>query len=177
MIKAILWDVDGTLLDFTAAERAAVRTGFARRGLGTCSDEMLAAYSRTNVKYWEALERGEMTKPEILVGRFREFFTLYGIDPDLAPAFNEDYQLDLGDTVVFQPGALETVKALKGRVLQCAVTNDFHVYRAVAVGSTLGGFTLYGVPARSSVFGFIHYALREFFAVSVSLLRGNMAAA
>ena len=123
MIKAILWDVDGTLLDFTAAERAAVRTGFARRGLGTCSDEMLAAYSRTNVKYWEALERGEMTKPEILVGRFREFFTLYGIDPDLAPAFNEDYQLDLGDTVVFQPGALETVKALKGRVLQCAVTN------------------------------------------------------
>ena len=57
------------------------------------------------------------------------------------------------------------------------VTNDFHVSRAVAVGRTLGGFTLCGVPARSSVFGFIHYAVREFFAVSVSYLRGNMAAA
>ena len=57
------------------------------------------------------------------------------------------------------------------------VTNDFHVSRAVAVGRTLGGFTLCGVPARSSVFGFIHYAVREFFAVSVSYLRGNLAAA
>ena len=123
MIRMILWDVDGTLLDFLAAERAAIRTGFARRGLGPCTDEMIEEYSRINVKYWQALERGEMTKPEILVGRFREFFARYGIDPAVAPAFNEDYQLDLGDTIVFRPGALETVRALKGRLPQYAVTN------------------------------------------------------
>ena len=29
-----------------------------------------------------------------------------------------------------------------------------------------------GVPARSTVFGFIHYAMREFFTLSVSLVRG-----
>ncbi len=123
MIRAVLWDVDGTLLDFLAAERAAVRTGFARHGLGECTDEMLRVYSRINVKFWEALERGEMTKPEILTGRFREFFSLYGIDPALADVFNAQYQVDLGDTVVFQPGALETVKALRGRIPQYAVTN------------------------------------------------------
>ena len=38
MIRTILWDIDGTLLDFLAAERAAIRACFARFGLGECSD-------------------------------------------------------------------------------------------------------------------------------------------
>ena len=54
------------------------------------------------------------------------------------------------------------------------VTNDFHIYRAVAVGNTLGGYTLSGVPARSTVFGFVHYSMREFFALSVMILRGQL---
>ena len=123
MIKAVLWDVDGTLLDFLAAERAAIRTCFSLFGLGECTDGMLEEYSRINVRWWQALERGERTKPEILVGRFTEFFGRYGIDPAAAVPFNEEYQIRLGDTIVFPDGALETVRALKGRVLQCAVTN------------------------------------------------------
>ena len=39
-IKAVLWDVDGTLLDFLAAERAAIRTCFSVFRLGECTDEM-----------------------------------------------------------------------------------------------------------------------------------------
>lgn len=57
------------------------------------------------------------------------------------------------------------------------VTNDFHIFRAVRVGQALGDYEICGVPARSFPFGFIHYAVREFFAISVSFLRGNMAAA
>ena len=52
------------------------------------------------------------------------------------------------------------------------VTNDFHVFRALCLARKNGGFTFYGVPARSTVFGFIHYAMREFFTLSVSLVRG-----
>ena len=123
MIRAVLWDIDGTLLDFLSAERAAVRTCFALFGLGECTDDMLAEYSAINVRWWQALERGERTKPEILVGRFAEFFRNHGIDPAAAVPFNDEYQIRLGDTVVFPEGALETVRALKGRVIQCAVTN------------------------------------------------------
>ena len=123
MIRAVLWDVDGTLLDFLTAERAAVRRCFEIFRLGECTDAMLDDYSAINVRWWERLERGKYTKPEILVGRFREFFDKYGLDMSAAEPFNEEYQIRLGDTIVFFPGALETLRALKGRVLQCAVTN------------------------------------------------------
>ena len=84
MIKTILWDVDRTLLDFDAAERAAIQSLFVEFGLGECSDEQVARYSVLNMKYWEKLERGEITKPQVLVGRFEEFFAEEGIDVSLA---------------------------------------------------------------------------------------------
>ena len=70
MIRVILWDIDGTLLDFAAAEREAIRGCFAAFGLGECTDEMLARYSVINRQHWEKLERKELTKPQVLIGRF-----------------------------------------------------------------------------------------------------------
>jgi len=121
--KAILWDIDGTLLNFHMAEKAAIQALFARFGLGSCTDEMLKHYSTINAGYWKKLEKGELTKPQILIGRFETFFREYGLDISCAPAFNEAYQLALGDTVCFNPGGLEAVKALKEKVRQYAVTN------------------------------------------------------
>lgn len=126
MIKAILWDIDGTLLDFASAEKAAIQCCFDRFGLGICTDEMLARYSAINRTYWQRLERKELTKPEILVGRFQTFFAQEGLQAD-SVAFNEEYQLQLGETICFRDNGLELVKALKGRVLQYAVTNGTKV--------------------------------------------------
>jgi len=127
MIKAILWDVDGTLLDFDAAEREAIRSCFRLFSLGECTDEMLSRYTRINKKYWESLDRGELTKPEILIGRFMEFFRTEGIETDCAEAFNDRYQLELGETVCFCDNSLELVRSLKGKVKQYAVTNGTKV--------------------------------------------------
>ena len=55
------------------------------------------------------------------------------------------------------------------------VTNDFHIFRALCAGRKLGGFQLSPVPARSFFGGFIHYAMREFFAICVSYCRGDLA--
>ena len=119
----LLWDVDGTLLDFLAAERAAIRSLFAEFGLGECTDGMLSRYSDINRGWWEALERGEIAKDVMLVCRFEDFFTEYGIDTAIAPRFNELYQVRLGDTVVFCDGSYDLVKSLRGRVRQYAVSN------------------------------------------------------
>ena len=121
MIKTILWDVDRTLLDFDAAERAAIQSLFVEFGLGECSEGQVARYSVLNMKYWEKLERGEITKPQVLVGRFEEFFAEEGIDVSLAPQFNDAYQLRLGDTIVYRDDSYEIVKSLRGKVRQCVV--------------------------------------------------------
>ena len=41
MITTILWDVDATLLDFLAAEKAAIKKLFQEVDLGECTDEMI----------------------------------------------------------------------------------------------------------------------------------------
>ncbi len=122
-IRAILWDVDGTLLDFLAAEKAAVKKLFMAFDLGECTDTMVARYSAINDNFWKRLERGEITKKEVLIGRFREFFSELGMDPDLAEPFNAKYQLALGDTVVYRDDSLNLVRSLHGRVKQYVVSN------------------------------------------------------
>lgn len=123
MIKVILWDIDATLLDFQAAERNAIRHCFEKYGLGVCNDEMLRRYSKINRRYWEMLENGEMSKADILVNRFREFFEKEGIETDCAAEFNDTYQMALGDTICFRDNGYELVKKLKGAYRQFIVTN------------------------------------------------------
>ena len=41
MYKYILWDVDGTVLDFLGAEAYAIKTLFKKYNLGVCTHEML----------------------------------------------------------------------------------------------------------------------------------------
>ncbi len=54
------------------------------------------------------------------------------------------------------------------------VTNDFHIYRALCTAHKLGGYSYEGVSARSSAFGFIHYAVREFIATAAGLFQGEL---
>ena len=125
MVKAILWDVDGTLLDFLAAEKAAVQRLFREFGLGECTDEMVARYSAINESYWKRLERGEITKQQVLIGRYREFFAEVGVDPSLAEPFNARYQHALGDTVVYRDDSLN----VNVKRLTCVEQSGLNIHR------------------------------------------------
>ena len=118
MITTILWDVDRTLLDFDAAESAAIRSLFAEFSFGECPEDKVHRYSAINERYWQRMEHGEIDKNEVLVGRFREFFETEGLDASLAAAFNEKYQLRLGDTIVFRDDSFHIVESLCGKVRQ-----------------------------------------------------------
>ena len=152
-ITTVLWDVDGTLLDFIAAEKAAIRKLFKEYDLGECTDEMLARYSKINRTYWVKLENGEMTKPEILVGRFRDFFVSEGLDPSIASAFNEKYQDRLGDadSIVYCDDSLNLLKSLRGKIRQYAVSNG-------TIAAQTKKLKLSGVPEEKFDFGLPFYA-------------------
>ena len=123
MLKVILWDIDGTVLNFKEAEKNAIKGLFREFSIGECKDEMIERYSLINDKYWKKLERGELTKPEILTLRFVEFFEKEGIAFNKVEEFNLTYQIRLGDTICFNDNAYQLIKGLKGRLLQYAVTN------------------------------------------------------
>ena len=122
MIRVVLWDVDDTLLDFLLAEEYALASCLERIG-AQAPPERIRRYSEVNRRRWEALERGEISREEVLLGRFEEFFRMEGIVCRDIGAFNAAYQLALGDRPVPRDDALNILRRLRGRVRQYGVTN------------------------------------------------------
>lgn len=109
----IFLDLDDTILDFRWAEKRALSRTFTEYGLEP-EDSVLARYSDINRSQWELLERGELSREQVLVRRFELLFAEYGIEADAARV-GERYELLLGDGHCFLPGAEELLKWLKGR--------------------------------------------------------------
>lgn len=125
MIKYILWDIDNTLLSFEMAEKSAMAKGFEKFGLSIEDEDALVRYRNINDKYWEMLENKEMTRSEILTGRFGEFFDLYNLtyDDKLLNDFNIYYQTELGNTIFYNDHAEEVIDTLGKDYKQYAITN------------------------------------------------------
>ena len=122
-MKKILWDIDGTLLNFDLAETAAIYKCFEIFNLDKPSEDMLKTYKVITDSYWKRLERNEITRDEVLLDRFREFFARFGLRTDIVEDFNEKFQIELGKTYVFNPYGEEIVKKLAESYDQYAVTN------------------------------------------------------
>ena len=72
----LLWDVDGTLLNFLASEREALFQAFAAYDI-TIDEEIYQTYSEINLALWKKLEKGEVTRLEVLRNRFTQLFALF----------------------------------------------------------------------------------------------------
>lgn len=108
MIEYLFLDLDNTILDFTKAEGIAIRKTMEDYGAAP-TDENAARYSAVNDRHWKALERGELTREQVVVGRFAVFFGELGIRVDAA-AVAKTYETHLSQGHWFLPGAEETVK-------------------------------------------------------------------
>ncbi len=113
MIEFVFLDLDDTILDFHKAERIAVAKTL--RGFGVEPDEeILALYHRINKAHWEMLERGELTRAEVLLNRFAVLFRDLGVEADAAACAGA-YEKNLSSGHYFLPGAEEAVASLSKR--------------------------------------------------------------
>jgi len=119
--EALLFDVDGTLLDFDKAEEEGIEGLLNHFGVPV-TDENKHKYHVTNKKYWEALERGEITRDQVLSLRFEEYFGDFGIQVN-GMEVDGLYRQYLNASAVLIDGAIDLLESLKGRYPLYIVTN------------------------------------------------------
>lgn len=118
----VLWDMDNTLLDFSYSQELALGQCF--RSIGReITREQIDLYVQINDDYWKRLELGEVTKQQLLTGRFLLLFEKLGIEGVDTERFKEEYQTALGNVHAFLDDSLNICKALRGKVRQYVVTN------------------------------------------------------
>lgn len=109
----VLLDLDDTLLDFHKAERIAIARTFVRLGIQP-EEAIIRRYSEINAAQWERLEKGEISREQVLVGRFALLFEELGLNCSSREA-KAAYENFLSQGHYFMPGAEALLEALRDR--------------------------------------------------------------
>lgn len=124
--EVILWDVDGTLLNFLKSERYALTQSLEVYHLPV-TEEVITRYSVINDSYWKRLERGEMSKKELLRARFEQLFGEFGFKGVPVKDFQQLYQRLLGSVCYYMEDSFELCSSLQKLCRQYVITNGVAV--------------------------------------------------
>ncbi len=119
----VLFDADATLFDFKKSEHSAVIDCLTFAGI-EANDEIIAKYSEINDGYWKKLERGEITRKELFVARWRDLLAFYNFDFD-AETIADLYPQKLAEKCFLMDGAEDIIKKLYCKAKLYIVTNGF----------------------------------------------------
>ena len=110
MFETLFIDLDDTILDFKKAENVAIKKTLRDFGVEP-TDAVCSRYSIINQHHWEAMERREITRQQVLVGRFAVLFQELGVavNPEECSL---QYTRNLSVGHYFLPGAREAVERL-----------------------------------------------------------------
>lgn len=120
--KAIFFDLDGTLLDFNASERTAIKRVLKLHNL-PCDEASAQLYSQINKSFWEAFERGEIKREEIFEGRFKVLLQKLGLNGDTAK-IADDYFYCLSEGHDLMDGAVDILGLLKAKGYRLYATTN-----------------------------------------------------
>ena len=119
----LLFDADGTLLDFEVAEREAFIIAMTRFGF-LADDNMISVYSRINESLWKMLERKEIEREALKVRRFAELAQTLGVHYD-ALKMARTYEHELSKQSHLLSGAYEVCAQLAQKCRLYIITNGF----------------------------------------------------
>lgn len=119
--KTILFDADGTFLDFHETERQALIRTFKNHHIDLTAD-VKEKYENINSKLWKQFEDGLIDKNTVVYTRFVKLFDELGIEED-GIAFENEYQDELGNGAYVLPYAKEVLAQLSQTYDLYVVTN------------------------------------------------------
>ena len=90
----ILWDIDGTLLNFKKSEYVSLKTLLKENNI-SLTDDLLSEYLIINKKYWKNIENGRIERTRALEDRFKDFFQFINRQDINCRTFNYQYQKSL----------------------------------------------------------------------------------
>ena len=117
----VLFDIDGTLLDFDLTEKIALEDTCKEYGF-PYNEEMLNVYHQINVECWKQLEEGLINKEELAFIRFDRFFKKFNLKGEPIE-FNTKYRNRLGEGAYLIKNAVEICKILYGKVELAVASN------------------------------------------------------
>ena len=117
----LLFDVDGTLLDFNKAEDNALNIMFNKYNI-PLTKEVRNLYDSINHGLWKQFEDGLIDKDTVVYTRFVELFRVLNIDLD-GVAFEDEYQYTLGQGFFLLPHTIEVLENLYTHYDLYVVTN------------------------------------------------------
>lgn len=109
-IKAVLIDIDNTLLDFNASAHESIKN-VAKKHSIELPEGYFDVFLRINDDLWNELEQGEITKQDIYKRRWKNIFDELKITGD-SDLFEEDFRKDLRYTAIPVKGAEDILSYL-----------------------------------------------------------------
>ena len=133
MIKFIFLDLDDTILDFHRSEAVALKKTLRSLNVDP-TDEVIARYSEINRAHWKALERRELTRQQVLTGRFRQLFEELGMNVSHNVA-QSLYEKNLSESHFFIDGAPRLLMTLSRKYPLYIVSNGTTVVQNKRIAS------------------------------------------
>lgn len=133
MIKFIFLDLDDTILDFHRSEAVALKKTLQSLNVAP-TDEVVRRYSAINRAHWQALERKELTREQVLIGRFRQLFEEVGMNVSANVAQNL-YEKNLSESHFFIDGAPRLLMTLSQKYPLYIASNGTTVVQTNRIAS------------------------------------------
>ncbi|MFF4329336.1 HAD family hydrolase [Streptomyces sp. NPDC001591] len=126
-IRAVLWDIDDTLFDYTGADTAGLARHLREEGLGErygSPAEALALWRRYTQRHWDRFSAGEVTFQGQRQDRVRDFLGRPALSADEADAWFERYVAHYRAAWALFPDVLPVLDALAGRYRHGVLSNS-----------------------------------------------------
>jgi len=120
--KILLFDADGTILDFEKSEALALKKTFEKFNLLYDGYTHLNFYKKLNAEIWSEFENGEISAKRLKPERFRRFNSKYNFN--IEPSLMSDTYLEyLSEAGYFLDGAEKLLTKLKEKFKMILLTN------------------------------------------------------